>query len=111
MPASGQRISAENVAAPNPTPGQAPAIEALPTGWGSFRSEPRPGTGERAHYYASAPWNSYVLRQRYPEMFKRDREEFRDLTTTVEAPSWERLVIEVRVQTALYAALMAEVGE
>jgi hypothetical protein len=109
MTASGQRISAENVAAPNPTPGQAPATKHLPTGWGSFRSESRRAS-EPSHWYATAPWNSFALREEHPQVFQ-DREDLQDLISTVDANSWEQLVSRVNAQVALYASFLAEVGE
>jgi hypothetical protein len=50
------------------------------------------------------------MREEHPQAFQ-DREDLRELTSTVDADSWEQLVSRVNAQVALYASFLAEVGE
>lgn len=106
MTASGQRMSAENVAAPNPTQGTGAAQKPeLPKGWGSFRS--KPSCESPARWYATAPWNAYDLMKRYGKQI----EGFWRLDNMVSAKTVEQLVVEVQNQVDLHARLMAEVAD
>jgi hypothetical protein len=106
MTASGQRFCVENVAAPDPMPGQAQATASLPPGWGFFRSE-SVRQCDPAQWYATAPWDVLGLVDDHPELFEGGT--YEALDNTVSAESWARLVIEVDRQAELYAQLMAEV--
>lgn len=106
MTVSGQRISAENVAAPEAT--QAQGLAAVPTagtplppGWQSFCS--RPYQNHMAHWYATPPWNPERLRDQYGNAAA-------GLAQTVVADTWPRLHIEVAAQEDLRALLAEERG-
>lgn len=97
MTASGQRTSAEKVAASNPTLGTGAALKSLPKGWGSFQSQGN-GADSPATWYATAPWDAEALRDQFGEAAK-------ELANTVSADSKTRLLLEVGAQMALYASL------
>jgi hypothetical protein len=102
MTASGQRASAENVAAPKPTtgPGHADATTPLPDGWASFCS--LPDRNFHARWYATAPWDVEKIQAAASD-------ELRDIAgklfQTVDASTWPKLHAVVSAQVALYALL------
>ncbi len=97
MTDSGQRLGVENVAAPDPT-GTDAALSTLPTGWGSFVSEPDGGVP--SHWYASPPWYADRIRERL------GRDAW-GLESTVYASTWKELCAKAERQQDLYSQLMA----
>ncbi|MEU0245135.1 hypothetical protein ABZ192_12520 [Streptomyces sp. NPDC006235] len=102
MTASGQRLRAENVAAPKPSrTGQRPAAKItartpLPKGWASFCSEP--DSQNPGRWYATAPWNVFGLKEQYGP-----KAEY--LAQMVDAPTWVELHKKVNAQVTLYESL------
>jgi hypothetical protein len=110
MPDSGQRVSVENVAAPNPTlgHGQAADIDAttpMPQGWGFFcsKADPRKKDTEAGYWYATAPY-TLSIEMRYATNWKEDLAE--KLCQTIDAPTYIDLCRKAHEQARLFSALM-----
>jgi hypothetical protein len=116
MPDSGQRVCAENVAAPGATraQGQSATIDAttpLPTGWFFFCSQPDPRTPHGlGRWYACAPWSVETLRMRKANDVVGHKLAGK-LAQTVFGATWPLLHEAVREQIALHAELTAGEGE
>jgi hypothetical protein len=102
MTVSGQRLRAENVAAPKPSrSGQRPAAKItartpLPKGWASFCSEP--DSQNPARWYAQAPWSVFSLIEKHGP-----KAEY--LAQLVNAPTWTELHKKVNAQVTIYESL------
>lgn len=83
----------------DPTTGQGQA-QALPQGWGSFRSK-NDHTPEKPHWYAVSPFAVEALKAEF------GREAY-GLLHTVHAKTWEGLRTEVFKQVALYRRLTGD---
>lgn len=78
------------------------AATPLPDGWASFCS--KPDSMNRAHWYATAPWNADAINQ--ARGFNGDQ----GLLQTVDADTWRGLHAAVADQVAFYEALTEAAG-
>ncbi|MFF7893886.1 hypothetical protein ACFZDI_18705 [Streptomyces sp. NPDC007907] len=83
---SGMALRSEKVTAATP----------LPKGWGSFCSTP--DSRHRSHWYATAPWDVFALKEEYGP-------EAQYLTQMVDAPTWTELHKQVAAQVTIRESL------
>jgi hypothetical protein len=90
----------------DPTPGQRQAVitakTPLPTGWGSFCS--RPDSEHPSHWYATAPWNVFSLKEKFGTQAEY-------LAQGVVAETWAELHAAVQAQVQLYEEVTASSPE